>query len=76
MKRMIQIRNVPGDVHARLKSRAALAGQSLSDFLLAELLRVAERPTPGELLQRLSLRAPVNPRVSPARAVRRERDAR
>ncbi|MGH7022644.1 MAG: FitA-like ribbon-helix-helix domain-containing protein, partial [Caulobacteraceae bacterium] len=37
MPTMIQIRNVPDDLHRRLKSRAALAGMSLSDFLLGEV---------------------------------------
>ena len=46
MSKMIQIRNVPDAVHATLKSRAAIARQPLTDYLLAELRRVAERPTP------------------------------
>lgn len=46
---MIQIRNVPETLHSRLKSRAALAGMSLSDHLLGELRQVAERPTLDEL---------------------------
>ena len=37
MSKMIQIRNVPDDLHRRLKSRAALAGMSLSDYLLNEI---------------------------------------
>jgi antitoxin FitA len=41
---MIQIRNVPERLHRKLKSRAALEGKSLSDYLLAELRHVAERP--------------------------------
>jgi antitoxin FitA len=73
---MIQIRNVPVDVHRRLKSRAALAGLSLSDYLLLELRRNLERPTRQELLERLSGRIPVTPRHSPAAMVRRERDRR
>lgn len=76
MKRMIQVRNVPAELHATLKARAALAGQSLSDYLLAELRRVAQRPTTEELRRRLATRLPVRPRVSPARAVRAERKAR
>jgi plasmid stability protein len=35
MLTMIQIRNVPDALHHRLKSRAALEGMSLSDYLLA-----------------------------------------
>ncbi len=45
MAKMIQIRNVPDEVHRELKVRAARAGMSLSDFLNAELARVvAHRP--------------------------------
>ena len=72
---MIQIRNVPDALHRRLKSRAALEGMSLSDYLLAELGRVAERPTLAELRERLERRPAVAPNVSPEQAVRAERDA-
>jgi antitoxin FitA len=76
MSTMIQIRNVPEALHRKLKSRAALAGMSLSDYLLAELRQLAERPTPAELRERLARRSPTNPSPSPAEAVRAERDAR
>ena len=71
---MIQIRNVPDALHRRLKSRAALAGMSLSDYLLSEIRHVAERPTLGELRARLAQRPGVTPSVGPAQAVRAERD--
>jgi plasmid stability protein len=70
---MIQLRHVPDDLHRTLKARAALEGLSLSDYLLQEVRRVAERPTLAELRRRLAHRAPVVPRVLPARAVRAER---
>jgi len=73
---MIQIRNVPDALHRRLKSRAALAGMSLSDYLLGEVRQVAERPTIDELRARLEQRSGVTPSVPPARAVRAERDHR
>jgi len=76
MSMMIQIRNVPNELHRRLKSRAALAGMSLSDYLLSELRRVAERPTVDELRARLEHRSTVTLPVSPAQAVRAERDSR
>lgn len=76
MTRMIQIRNVPQQLHATLKSRAALAGQSLSDYLLAELRRVGSRPTPEEMLARLATREPVRLEQSTVRALRAERDSR
>lgn len=73
---MIQIRNVPQALHRRLKSRAAMAGMSLSDYLLNQIRVVAEHPTIDELRERLERRTPVNPSVSPARAVRAERDSK
>ena len=76
MSSMIQIRNVPDELHRRLKARAALVGQSLSSYLLAEIQRLAERPAEEELRQRLRQRDPVLPSVAPADAVRAERDAR
>jgi plasmid stability protein len=76
MSAMIQIRNVPDELHRRLKSRAALAGMSLSDYLLNEIRQVAERPTLEELRARLEQRSPVNPSVAPAEAIRAERDRR
>lgn len=76
MSVMIQIRNVPDPLHRSLKARAALAGMSLSDFLLAELRRSLERPTRAELLERLAQRVPVKARPSSAAVIRRERDRR
>ena len=76
MSKMIQIRNVPDTLHRRLKSRAALAGMSLSDYLLNELREVAERPTMSELQARLQTRSTVTPSVAPADAVRAERETR
>lgn len=76
MSKMIQIRNVPDQLHRKLKARAALAGQSLSDYLLNEIERSADRPTSREIRERLRQRAPVSPRLSPADAVRAERDGR
>ena len=56
MAKTVQIRNVPEALHCRLKSRAALEGMSLSDYPLAELRRVAERPTLAEMRERLERR--------------------
>ena len=74
MSTMIQIRNVPDDLHRKLKSRAALAGQSLSDYLLGEIRDVAERPTLDELRARLRSRAPVSPTIDPVTLIRETRD--
>lgn len=76
MSVMIQIRHVPDALHRRLKSRAALAGMSLSDYLLGELRGLAERPTLDELRTRLSARSRTTPSVVPAEAIRAERDQR
>jgi antitoxin FitA len=71
---MIQIRNVPDDLHRKLKARAALAGMSLSDYLLREARRSAELPTAEEIRARLASREPVRPRTSSVDAVREERE--
>ncbi len=74
MSTMIQIRDVPETLHRQLKSRAALAGMSLSGYLLDEIRRIASQPTLGELRARLAQRSAVNPSIPPADAVRAERD--
>jgi antitoxin FitA len=76
MSKMIQVRNVPESVHRTLKARAALAGMSLSDFLLAQIRLLAERPTIAELRERLRHRSHIASPVSAAAAVRSERDGR
>jgi plasmid stability protein len=76
MSKMIQLRNVPEALHRKLKARAALEGLSLSEYLISEARRSAERPTLSELRERLARRGPVKPALSPAAAVRSERDSR
>lgn len=76
MSKMIQIRHVPDHVHRRLKARAAEAGLSLSDYLLAEIRSLAEAPTPDELWERVQSRGSVELDESAADAVRAEREAR
>ena len=76
MSKMIQLRNVPDNLHKVLKSRAALAGMSLSDYLLEEIQRYAEYPTLEELRQRLQTRTRIRPTVPPAQMIREERDSR
>jgi antitoxin FitA len=76
MSIMIQIRNVPDEIHRVLKSRAAKQGRSLSDYLLAELRQIAELPTLEEMRERLRSRSPVDPGISMEEAVRAERDTR
>lgn len=76
MIRMLQVRNVPEETHRVLKARAAMAGMSLSEYVLKLLERSVERPTPAELRRRIESRYPVEPRVSPATLVAEERERR
>ncbi len=76
MSKTIQLRHVPDKLHRKLKARAALAGLSLSAYLLQEIRLIAERPTLEEIRRRLASHAPVDPSVSSAEAVRMERDSR
>jgi plasmid stability protein len=74
MSRTIQVRNVPDDVHRELRARAAEAGQSLSDYLLGELTRVAERPPVADVLARAGSRHGGAPAEEIVAAVRSGRD--
>ncbi|MGH9892717.1 MAG: FitA-like ribbon-helix-helix domain-containing protein [bacterium] len=56
MTKSVQIRNVPEDVHRALRERAARSGMSLSDYLLGELVRAAERPPVADVLTRAGAR--------------------
>lgn len=76
MSKMIQLRNVPDALHRILKARAAIAGMSLSDYLLAEIREIAERPTLSEFRERLHKRKPVSAPLDTARILRQEREAR
>jgi len=76
MSKMIQLRNVPEALHRTLKARAATAGMSLSDYLLAEIREIAERPTLTELRARLHKRQPVAGQLDTARLVQEERAGR
>lgn len=73
---MMQIRNVPDPIHRELKARAARAGMSLSDYVLAELRRALERPPREEILARLAKRTRVEAKPGSVAAIRAERDAR
>ena len=75
MSRMVQIRNVPDALHRKLKVRAAASGQTLSDYLLAELERLAARPTREEMLSRLHSRKRVTLKTPAAVVIREERDS-
>lgn len=74
MSTMIQIRNVPDEVHRTLKARAALTGKSLSDLILDELSDMVAVPSEEELKARLENVEPFAMKKSSASIVRRERD--
>ena len=73
---MIQLRHVPEDLHRTLKARAAMAGMSLSDYLLNQVRRIAEQPTREELVERLAKLTPVESDLSSAEIIRELRDSR
>ncbi len=75
MAKMIQIRNVPDDLHRKLKVRAAQMGMTLSDYLLSEVERVAEKPTMKEWLEKVARDEPVELDEPPEAIIRRMRDA-
>jgi antitoxin FitA len=71
---MVQVKGVPEGVHRALKARAALRGQTLSDYLRAEMERLAARPSPEELMALLDRNAPPALGESAAPEVRRGRE--
>lgn len=75
MSKMVQVRNVPDALHRKLKVRAASVGQTLSDYLLAELERLAARPTREEMLARLHGRRRVTLKTPAAAVIREERES-
>ena len=72
---MVQIRNVPEVLHRKLKVRAAASGQTLSDYLLSEIERLAARPTREEMLVRIHSRSRVTLKTPAAAVIRQERDS-
>ncbi len=74
MSKLVQIRAVPEQVHRTLKSRAAQAGTSLSEYLRAELELIAARPSADELRSRLASRSEAAVDERPATTIRRLRD--
>lgn len=74
MSKSIQIRNVPERVHRTLSARAAEAGLSLSEYLRAEITKVAERPSVAEVLARAAARSGGTSTKKIVEAVRSGRD--
>ena len=72
----LQIRDMPDDLHRRLKARAALEGQSMAAYVLRELRRSLDVPTRQEMMERIAALDRVEATESPADAVRAIRNAR
>jgi plasmid stability protein len=73
--KMIQIRNVPDELHRSLKARAAREGRTLSDLILSDLPRLAERPSPENVMARIRSRSSVGGPPA-AELIAAERDRR
>jgi hypothetical protein len=71
----VQVRGVPDDIHRHLKSQAALAGQSLNEFLLARMTEIARTPSVPQLAERIRGRERYDG-PSSAAVIRAARDAR
>lgn len=76
MSVMIQIRNVPDDLHKKLKDRAAEAGMSLSAFMLKESEKVVERSSWAEFQRRLANLRTLALDETPEQTIRAMRDGR
>ena len=76
MSKMLQIRNVPDEVHRRLKSRAALSGMSMSDYVLREIERTLSQPTRDEVFARIAELPPIDLDPPSAEVLRDERKRR
>ena len=73
--KMLQVRNIPDELHRSLKERAAREGTTMSDLVLRELPRLASRPSPDQVLARIRERARVGGPPA-AELIDRERDRR
>jgi plasmid stability protein len=74
MSKMIQIRNVPDEMHRALKVRAAAAGMSLSDYIKKELSWANEKDSWEEIYERAKARGPLG--LSPQEVVDLIREGR
>jgi hypothetical protein len=74
MPKAIQIRDVPDDVHATLRARAAAAGMSMSEYLRSELITMAARPTLDEVIARAQARHGGASHEAIVRVIREARD--
>jgi plasmid stability protein len=73
MSKMIQIRNVPDDLHRAIKVKAAKSGMSLSEYLLRMMSEDAQQLTLEEWFERVRELEPVEPDEDPAVTIRKLR---
>jgi plasmid stability protein len=71
---LVQIRDVPEDVHRLLKARAASSGTTLTEYVRMLLERAVSRPTPEELVERIRIRGRVKLDEPSENIVRRLRE--
>ena len=76
MQTMIQIRNVPVELHRRLKARAAMEGLPMSRYILREVEKALERPSRRELIETIRSQPILELNPSPAEILRQERESR
>lgn len=76
MSTMIQIRNVPDDLHRQAKARAALEGLTLSDLALRALEKEVGTLSFDEIVARVRELGPVYGAPPAAEILREERDRR
>jgi len=76
--KLLQVRNVPDDLHRALKERAAREGTTMSELILRELPRLAHSPSPQQVLTRIRQRSTVGgpPAAELIAGERARRDAR
>lgn len=71
---LLQIRDVPEEVHRTLKARAAASGTTLTEYVRTVLAQSASRPTPDELAERIKIRGVTSLGEPSEQSVRRLRD--
>ena len=76
MSSTVQVRNVPTELHRRLKAMAAIEGMSMSDYVLRELKKALDRPRRDEVLDRLRAQPVRRLKRCAADIIRGQRDAR
>jgi antitoxin FitA len=76
MPTILQVRNIPDELHRRLKARAAMEGMSMSEYVLRELKKSLERPSRAEFLARLAQLPESDLEPSPTSILREEREGR